>query len=321
MWRRLRKQLGKSLLGVIADVEPNPDVANLEHLYTRFRHDFPECQVIVAVGGGSALDTAKVLMVSPRSGGFAELVHLLARGEAFAPGDAKPLIAIPTTAGTGSEVTPWATVWDRSANRKYSLHLRETWPQTAIVDPELTMTLPRAVTIQSGLDALSHAFESIWNVNANPVSDTHAVASAMRMMATLPKLAGDPGNVELRSATSLAALQAGLAFSNTKTALAHSISYEMTLRYGLPHGIACSFTLPLVLERAIGRDIERDRVLGAIFPCPLVETPDYLRSFLEGLDVSTRFESYGVPEAESQQMINDALEGPRGRNFIGAPAN
>jgi phosphonate metabolism-associated iron-containing alcohol dehydrogenase len=318
---RVSRHLGKSLIGVIADVEPNPDVIHLARLYAGFREKHSACQVIVAVGGGSALDTAKVLMVAPPSGGFAELVRLLARGEPFAPGEAKPLIAIPTTAGTGSEVTPWATVWDRSVNRKYSLHLRETWPQTAIVDPELTMTVPRAVTIHSGLDALSHALESIWNVNANPVSDTHAVAAASRMMATLPQLAGDPGNIGLRSATSLAALQAGLAFSNTKTALAHSISYEMTLRYGLPHGIACSFTLPLVLERAIGRSIERDRVLAAVFPCPLADAPEYLRSFLEALDVSTRFESYGVPETESRKMISDALEGPRGRNFIGAPAN
>jgi phosphonate metabolism-associated iron-containing alcohol dehydrogenase len=318
---RLRGLLGDRLLGVIADVEPNPDVAHLAGLYTRFRDDYAASEVIVAVGGGSALDTAKVLMVAPPRGGFDELVRLLANAETFVPRDAKPLVAIPTTAGTGSEVTPWATVWDRSVNRKYSLHLRETWPEAAIVDPELTMTLPRSVTIQSGLDALSHALESIWNVNANPVSDTHAIASASRMLSTLPRLAADLGNLALRSDTSLAALQAGLAFSNTKTALAHSISYEMTLRYGLPHGIACSFTLPLVLERAIGQSAERDGVLAAVFPCSLGEAPAYLRRFLEGLDVSTRFESYGVPETESRKMISDALEGPRGRNFIGTPAH
>lgn len=317
---RLRQLLGPALIGVITDVEPNPDVAHLALLDARFRDEYAACQVIIAVGGGSALDTAKVLMVAPPSGGFDELVRLLARGEAFAPRHAKPLIAIPTTAGTGSEVTPWATVWDRAVKRKYSLHLRETWPQTAIVDPELTMTLPRAITVQSGLDALSHALESIWNVNANPVSDTHAVASATCMMTNLPRLADNPDNIALRSAVSLAALQAGLAFSNTKTALAHSISYEMTLRYGLPHGIACSFTLPMVLERAMGHSAERDRVLAQIFPCPLADAPAYLRSFLEGLDVRTEFASYGVPEAESRKMISDALEGPRGRNFIGTPA-
>ncbi len=274
--------------------------------------------MIVAVGGGSALDTAKVLMVAPASGGFRELMRLLARGEAFEPGQVKPLITVPTTAGTGSEVTPWATVWDRSINRKYSLHLRETWPERAIVDPELTITLPHAVTVQSGLDALSHALESIWNLNANPVSDALAVASATLMMDTLPRLVEDPDNIGLRTSTSLAALQAGLAFSNTKTALAHSISYEMTLRYGLPHGIACSFTLPFVLERAIGCSAERDGILARVFPCPLAQAPVYLQTFLEALAVRTRFEAYGVPESESLRMISDALDGPRGQNFIGS---
>jgi phosphonate metabolism-associated iron-containing alcohol dehydrogenase len=316
--QRLQTMLGGSLLAVIADVEPNPDVAHLSRLYARFWDEYAHCDAIIAVGGGSALDTAKVLMVAPRDGGFEELLRLLARGTAFTPARVKPLITVPTTAGTGSEVTPWATVWDRSSSRKYSLHLPQTWPQTAIVDPELTATLPRSVTIQSGLDALSHALEAIWNVNANPVSDTLAVAAAKRMMDTLPRLIDDPSNIDLRTSTSLAATQAGLAFSNTKTALAHSISYAMTLRYGVPHGIACSFTLPFVLERAMGRSAERDRVLAAVFPCALAQGPDYLRNFLQALDVDTRFASYGVPEAESQRMISDALEGPRGRNFIGA---
>jgi alcohol dehydrogenase class IV len=88
----------------------------------------------------------------------------------------------------------------------------------------------------------------------------------------------DLRNAELRARASQAALQAGLAFSNTKTALAHSLSYEMTLRHGLPHGIACSFTLPLVLERALGRDPARDETLAQVFPCPLDEAGDHLRA-------------------------------------------
>jgi phosphonate metabolism-associated iron-containing alcohol dehydrogenase len=315
---RVTRLLGTALVGVIADVEPNPDVEHLARLHARFWEENPSCDVLVAVGGGSTLDTAKVLMVAPASGGFSELIRLLEHGETFEPGRVKALITVPTTAGTGSEVTPWATVWDRSVNRKYSLHLRETWPERAIVDPELTTTLPRAVTVQGGLDALSHALESIWNVNANPVSDVLAVASAALMIGTLPRLVENPDSIELRTSTSLAALQAGLAFSNTKTALAHSISYEMTLRYGLPHGIACSFTLPLVLERAIGCSAERDRILARVFPCPLAEAPAYLQTFLETLEVSTRFEDYGVPESESRRMIGDALAGPRGQNFIGS---
>jgi phosphonate metabolism-associated iron-containing alcohol dehydrogenase len=315
---RLRSLLGSSLAGVETGVEPNPDVRSLGALYERFWSRPDECEAIVAVGGGSAIDTAKAMMVGTTSGRFGELVALLERGKSFTPERVKPLIAIPTTAGTGSEVTPWATVWDREAGRKYSLHLDATWPETAIVDPDLMLTLPRPVTVQSGLDALSHALESIWNVNSNPISDTFAVAAAREVLATLPALVQDPASRELRARMALAALNAGLAFSNTKTALAHSISYEMTLRFGLPHGIACSFTLPMVLERALGRDPQRDAVLAEVFDGNLAGASERLRRTIESVGVATDFGAYGVDEAESQRMVAEALQGVRGRNFIGA---
>ncbi|HEV8501534.1 MAG TPA: iron-containing alcohol dehydrogenase PsrA [Casimicrobiaceae bacterium] len=315
---RMHDLLGERLRGVVADIAPNPDVAELRTLYARFWREFADCAVVVALGGGSALDTAKALIVRTANGTFDELESALAGGAAWTPSSAKSLITVPTTAGTGSEVTPWATVWDRASQRKFSLHLDATWPEAAFVDPDLTATLPASVTLQSGLDALSHALESIWNVNANPVSDALAVNAARSMLETLPSLMRNLGDAGLRARASLAALQAGLAFSNTKTALAHSLSYEMTLRYGLPHGIACSFTLPLVLERALGHDAQRDATLAQVFACPLAEAGDWLRAYLESLGVSPRFESHGVPVEESARMIADALEGPRGRNFIGA---
>ena len=317
---RLRAILGTALVQVIDRTEPNPDVALLADLYQRFWSDGQAGEVLVAVGGGSVIDTAKTLMVGTAGGSFDALVALLAAGKPFAPDRVKPLIAVPTTAGTGSEVTPWATVWDRAAGRKYSLHLPETWPKAAIVDPDLCESLPAGPTRAAGLDALSHALESIWNVNANPVSDTHAVAAARTVIATLPALMQDLSNRELRRAMSLAALQAGLAFSNTKTALAHSISYEMTLQHGLPHGIACSFTLPMVLERACGIDPARDAVLARIFDGDLDRAPARLTDFIESIGVSTRFASYGVSDHDAARMVAEALEGVRGRNFIGARA-
>ena len=317
---RLRKLLGSSLIAVESGIEPNPDVANLAGMHERFWREHAGAEAIVAVGGGSAMDTAKALMVGTAGGRFDELVALLETGKPFKPHRVKPLIAIPTTAGTGSEVTPWATIWDRAAGRKHSLHLPETWPEAAIVDPELMLTLPREVTVQSALDALSHALESIWNVNANPVSDTHAVAAAREVIATLPALLASPRDVALRQRMSIAALKAGLAFSNTKTALAHSISYEMTLRFGLPHGIACSFTLPMVLERATGADPGRDAVLAQVFDGDLAGAPRRLRLFLESVGVSSDFSDYGVAGDESARMVAQALDGVRGRNFIGARA-
>ena len=315
---RLERLLGASLVAIIDRTQANPDVDGLAELYRGFWARPDPGEILVAVGGGSVLDTAKALMVGTADGSFEALIALLATGKPFAPHRIKPLIAIPTTAGTGSEVTPWATIWDRGAGKKYSLHLRETWAEAALVDPALTVSLPAGPTLAAGLDALSHALESIWNVNANPVSDTHAVTAARAVLATLPVLIADLGNLELRRRMSLAALQAGLAFSNTKTALAHSISYDMTLRHGLPHGIACSFTLPLVLSRALGADAGRDAVLARIFDGALADAPARLTAFLEGLGVSTRFETYGVSEAQAAGMIEAALDGVRGRNFIGA---
>ena len=315
---RLERLLGASLVAIIDRTQANPDVDGLAELYRGFWARPDPGEILVAVGGGSVLDTAKALMVGTADGSFEALIALLATGKPFAPHRIKPLIAIPTTAGTGSEVTPWATIWDRGAGKKYSLHLRETWAEAAMVDPALTVSLPAGPTLAAGLDALSHALESIWNVNANPVSDTHAVTAARAVLATLPVLIADLGNLELRRRMSLAALQAGLAFSNTKTALAHSISYDMTLRHGLPHGIACSFTLPLVLSRALGADAGRDAVLARIFDGALADAPARLTAFLEGLGVSTRFETYGVSEAQAAGMIEAALDGVRGRNFIGA---
>ncbi len=313
---RIEVLLGDQLAGVIDDVRPNPDVAELKAVYEGFWRDAGGAEVIVAIGGGSAIDTAKALMVGTQSGSFDELIAMLALGKPFVPTQLKTLIAVPTTAGTGSEVTPWATIWDRGAQKKYSLHLQQTWPAVALIDPELMLSLPASVTLQSGLDALSHALESIWNVNANPVSDTFAVAAVHEIFDTLPKLMQRFDDIELRGRMALAALKAGMAFSNTRTALAHSISYEMTLRHGLPHGIACSFPLPMVLERAIGRRADRDAVLARALG-PLDQAPRRLASFIESFGVKTRFADYGVSDEQAQAMVEHALNGARGKNFIG----
>lgn len=318
---RLQALLGDGLAGVIDAVLPNPDVAELRALYEAFWSDAQQAEVLVAVGGGSAIDTAKALMVGTRSGRFDDLVAALAAGGLFVPARVKTLIAVPTTAGTGSEVTPWATIWDREAQRKHSLHLPETWPSIAIVDPELMLSLPASVTLQSGLDALSHALESLWNVHRNPVSASLAVSAARSIVATLPELLARPDRPELRERLATAALQAGLAFSNTRTALAHSLSYDITLRHGVPHGIACSFSLPRIMRLAAGRDPALDALLLSVFDAHDIEQAvASLSAFLEGLGVSVDPLSYGIPEAEWSERIAQALAGARGRNFIAADA-
>jgi phosphonate metabolism-associated iron-containing alcohol dehydrogenase len=303
---------------IIDNVLPNPDVIQLNDLYDSFWQHSDDYDLIVALGGGSSIDTAKTLMVGTESGKFADLLAILVDGKPYSPARKKPLITIPTTAGTGSEVTPWATIWDAAQQKKYSLHLDCTWPSAAIVDPRLMLSLPREVTISTGLDALSHALESIWNVHANPISDCFAISAIEDIFECLIPLVKRPDDIGLRTRMAQAALKAGMAFSNTKTALAHSISYDMTLRHGLAHGIACSFTLPLVLGMAWGKRADRDFVLQRLFGPDLGAAQERLRDFLHQLGVKTEFSDFGISDAESANMTRRAMEGPRGRNFIGS---
>ena len=137
-------------------------------------------KVIVALGGGSVIDTAKVLAAA--RGGFAPVLRYLQTGAGAEALSATPIIAVPTTAGTGSEVTCWATVWDTQSGKKYSLSRPNLYPKHAVVDPALMVGKPRQLTISTGLDALSHALESLWNVNVNPISAQHAVVAAREIL-------------------------------------------------------------------------------------------------------------------------------------------
>lgn len=316
--QQFRDMLGSALLYVEERVKPNPDIKDIEHLYNHFWQNYPQANYVIALGGGSVIDTAKALILETSCRTFAGVKDFLVSEQEILSPAAKPLIAIPTTAGTGSEVTPWATVWDRQNNQKYSLQLEETWAKFGIIDPSLMLTVPESVTLQTGLDALSHALESIWNVNSNPVSDVFAVSAARKIINVLPKLLNDLGNLELRTEMAEGALFAGLAFSNTKTALAHSLSYDVTLQEGTPHGIACSFSLPAILEHVIGVNGERDRVLTKIFDVSLDKAPEYLEQFLKRLGVPTDFEVYGIASNNAEKILNKALKGARGKNYIGA---
>jgi len=302
---------------VVNNITPNPEFHGLSESCARYGEARTPPDVIVAVGGGSVLDAAKVLAAA--KGDFARVRRYLEQGDGADELGAIPIIAVPTTAGTGSEVTSWATVWDTDAGKKYSLSRPNLYAEHALVDPEPMLGLPRDLTVSTGLDALSHALESIWNHNANPVSRHFAVMAAREMIATLVPLAADLGNLELRGRAAEAALFAGLAFSNTKTALAHSLSYPITLRHGFPHGLACSFSLPAVMRSVIGVDIECDAALRRIFGADLDAGADRLGAMLTGLGVSVTAADYGVEEVELHDLIEQALAGERGRNFIGQP--
>jgi phosphonate metabolism-associated iron-containing alcohol dehydrogenase len=314
---RLAKAAGAPTV-VVNNIDTNPDCADLVESCRAFGAAPRSAEVIVALGGGSMIDAAKVLAAS--RGDFENVRrHLLDK----VPLDASaivPIIAVPTTAGTGSEVTSWATVWDTQNGSKYSLAHPRLYPETAVLDPALAVGAPRGLTLATGLDALSHALESIWNVNCNPVSANYAVEAAREIMDTLPRLLDHLGDVELRARQARASLLAGLAFSNTKTALAHNISYDITLRSGTIHGIACSFSLPIVMRWATGVQPQCDAALRRIFGADLEEGARKLTEFLHSVGVATEPSAYGLSSREWSKLVDKALEGERGRNFIGRPA-
>ena len=299
----------------VRNIGPNPDFIGLAQSCRLYAAASRPVEAIVALGGGSVIDAAKVLAAA--SGDFDTVRRFLETGRGADTLGRTPIIAVPTTSGTGSEVTSWATVWDTEAKVKYSLARDTLYPETALVDPLLTLGLPRGITISTGLDALSHALESIWNVNANPVSTSLAEVAAREVLEALPLLARDLGNAELRQRLSRASLFAGLAFSNTRTALAHALSYHLTLHHGVPHGVACSFSLPMVMRAVAGCDAACDTALRRIFGADLTAGAARLKAFLQELGVSPNATDHGIAARDWAALVDGALAGERGRNFIG----
>lgn len=236
---------------VLDDVAPNPDLRDLERQIEAFAA--AGIRGIVAIGGGSVLDTAKVIAVGLAGGGFSLRGHLL-DGEPLPATRAVHLVCVPTTAGTGSEVTPFATVWDLAAKKKYSVSGDIVFPDVALLDPELTVSLPEEVTVSTGLDAITQAFEATWSRRANPVSTAFALRAIRLGLDALPALRERPGDIELRGRMLEASLLGGLAISRSRTALCHSMSYPITAHFDLPHGLACGFTLPEVFAFNRGAD-------------------------------------------------------------------
>jgi alcohol dehydrogenase len=300
---------------MVRNIGPNPDFIGLTESCRTYASATRPVEVIVALGGGSVMDAAKVLAAA--KGDFETVRRHLETGKDGDSLGRTPIIAIPTTAGTGSEVTSWATVWDTGALKKYSLAGETLYPEAALVDPLLMLGLPRTITISTGLDALSHALESLWNVNANPVSSSLAEVAAREVIDALPLLADDLSSEALRTRLARASLFAGLAFSNTRTALAHSLSYHLTLHHGVPHGIACSFSLPMVMRAVAGCDPTCDASLRRIFGNDLVAGAAELEAFLRKLGISPEATDHGIAARDWARLVDDALAGDRGRNFIG----
>ncbi len=203
--------------------------------------------LIIGIGGGSTLDCAKcTAILANNKGGIKEF--LVENKKIMNIGI--PLLEIPTTAGTGSEVTMWATVWRENSisRKKYSLSDEKMYAKAALLDPELTISMSPKLTAITGLDALSQAIEAFWSRNHNPTSDKHALNAISLTIENLEKAYNNPLNIGYREKMHLGSLEAGLAFSNTKTTAVHSVSYPISAYFDVPHGLACALTLGSFIE-------------------------------------------------------------------------
>lgn len=246
----------------------------------------PDIDVVVALGGGSVLDASKGMVALKALGGdMGRLDDHLSDGAAL-PGSMSPIpiIAVPTTAGTGSEVTPWGTLWGDDGT-KLSINDPRLYPSHAILDPTLTLTMPAELTMSTALDAVSHSLEAIWNRRHTVFSDGLAVQAIEQVYQFLPCALARLDDLAARRALQTAALTAGLAMGTTQTALAHSISYPFTARFGVAHGIACSFTLAEIARYNQEEDAGRLPLVSGALKCAPDAIPETLERWLIDLGV------------------------------------
>ncbi|MCZ7481260.1 iron-containing alcohol dehydrogenase [Rhizobium rhizogenes] len=229
---------------------------------------------LVALGGGSAMDTAKAGAIVATSG--EELRTLkVPRIVDFA---VMPVIAIPTTAGTGSEVTRAAVVTDTAASEKMLILGTAALPVAAIIDYELTLTCPYRVTVDTGIDALTHALEALVNRNGNAHSEALALSALKLIGANLEKVADNPDDRDAREAMMLGATHAGLAVSNTSTALIHGLSRPVGAFFHVPHGMSNAMVLPLVTQFSLNSALQHYAAAARALGCASAADSDQIAS-------------------------------------------
>ena len=302
-------------------VQPEPVLENVREGLDRFASgDF---DALLAVGGGSSIDCAKAISIARANG--TDLASF--KGVERVPKVGPPVYAVPTTAGTGSEVTRVLVITDTGRSEKMMIASRHAVCRGAIVDPELTVGLPRAITAATGVDAFAHALEAYVSLKAQPLTDVWALSAARRIGRNLRRAYSAGHDLAARSEVMLGATEAGLAFSNASVALIHGMARPMGAFFHLPHGVCIALLMPLVTRHSWMASIERYAAITEAIGARLPGEPDEsaaarLADLLQGLvdDVGIRplREQLG-PDVERwasviETMAEQAIES-------GSPAN
>ncbi|MBM0491593.1 iron-containing alcohol dehydrogenase [Aeromonas jandaei] len=225
------------------EIPADSSTAVVERIAKRYRE--LDCDSLVALGGGSVIDTAKAVNILTSMGGD----HLLDySGAGCLTRPLKPLAVVPTTAGTGSEVTLVAVIKDEASGRKVPFTSPFLLPQLAVLDPRLTQGLPLNITAATAMDAMTHAIEAFIGTAKNPVSDALALMAVEKIANALPLILKDPQNKQLRLQLAEGSTLAGMAFSNSMVGLVHALGHSLGARCHLPHGLCMNLFLPTVLD-------------------------------------------------------------------------
>ena len=283
-------------VSVFMDVEENPSFASVERGARTARES--EAQLVIGVGGGSPMDAAKGIALRTAN---RHDIRVLVQG--LKPENPPlPVVCVPTTSGTGSEVTPYAVFTDVENRNKVGYANPALFPILAVVDPEMTYSMPAAVVVDTGLDALTHALESYLSTEAFPLNDGLALRAVDIILANLGKAAQK--DLEAMDQMSYASMLAGINISLGGTILLHIMGYCLTAFYGVPHGRANAALLPSVLDYLRDKSTVKNRIRSID---ERFEAFDGIRDFIGSLGIPTRISDFGITEDDLPEFVKRVI--------------
>lgn len=291
-------------------IPQNPTQEFIQSEIGRFKAE--AFDLVLAVGGGSVLDVAKLMaaVIPQKNQSLSDYINQSATFR----DPSVPLIAVPTTAGTGSEVTPFASL-ETHEKKKISISDTALFPSVAVVDPLLTYSMPGYLTASSGFDAIAQAIESFWSVHATPSSRPHALKSLGSSIENLPRVMEEPHSSSGRSAMALASSEAGLAIAQTKTTAVHSVSYPMTAHFRIAHGHACALTLSSFIRFNAPVLKEEGRpLLNAFKASSYEDMADQVDRLMERVGLQRKLSSLGIQREGLELIIRDGFRPDRIKN-------
>ncbi|GAB4332823.1 MAG: iron-containing alcohol dehydrogenase [Desulfobulbaceae bacterium] len=295
---------------IFTKVDPEPGLRLADEAAQTAREN--DCDCVVGAGGGSAMDIAKAASILLTNGGHA--VDYLGLGKIAKPG--VPKIMIPTSAGTGAEVTFTAVFINEETGSKGGMNGDPLYPEAAILDPELTLSLPPMVTVSTGLDALAHALEAYTSVQAHPVSEMYSLEAIDLIASNIRTAYADGRNLEARTSMLLASLLGGKALAMAGVGLVHAMAYPLGGMFGIPHGLANAVLLPYVTEYNVIGNLGKHATVAALFgydteSVSLREAADLAAEALfqlnMDLDIPATLAEIDVDEKKIPEMADIAL--------------